>query len=53
MVKEELKKLRTLKATPKMLEIAKRDKKESRYVKSIWGYEYRAVAYEYSLFLRC
>ena len=53
MVKEELKKLRTLRATPKMMELAKQDKKEMRLINSIYGYRYNAKTYEYYLFLRC
>lgn len=53
MVKEELKKLRTLRATPKMMEIAKSDQKEMRLIRSVYGYSYNAKAYEFYLFLRC
>lgn len=53
MIKAELLKLRTLKATPKMMEMAKNDKKEMRTVTSSWGWSHPKKAYQYSLFLRC
>lgn len=52
MVKAELKKLRTLRATPKMMQMAKSDKKEMRTITTHWS-SYQQKAYEYSLFLRC
>ena len=53
MIKSELLKLRTLKATPKMMEMARNDKKEMRTVTSSWGWSHPKKAYQYSLFLRC
>ena len=53
MVKAELRKLRTLRALPKMIELAREDKKEYRPIQSLYGWKYNAVAYKYSLFLRC
>jgi len=52
-IKAELKKLRTLKATPKMMELAKNDKKKKRTITTHYGYQYEKVSYEYALFLRC
>lgn len=52
MIKAELLALRTLKATPKMMEMAKNDKVETREYES-YGSKYITQAYEYSLFMRC
>ena len=53
MIKKELLALRTLKATPKMMAMAKNDKKEKRRITTRYGYQYEKVTYEYGLFLRC
>ena len=53
MIKKELLSLRTLNATPKMMEMAIKDTLESREYKSPWGSTYRYKAYEYCLFMRC
>lgn len=52
MIKKELLALRTLKATPKMMEMAQNDKKVKREYKS-WGSVYTEELYEYSIFMRC
>lgn len=52
MIKKELLALRTLKATPKMMEMAANDTVEERTYKDRWGtYGYRG--YAYNIFLRC
>ena len=53
MIKEELKKLRTLHATPKMLQMAKADKIAPRPYCSWKGRTYTSNTYEWGLFLRC
>lgn len=53
MIKKELLALRTLKATPKMMEMARNDRIESRKWTSIWGGTYTYKTYEYNLFMRC
>lgn len=53
MIKKELMKLRTLKATPKMMEMAKNDKKIPRQYTTYWGGTYTATIYEYGIFMRC
>lgn len=50
--KKELKKLRTLKATPKMLQMAAADAKKPRTI-SRWGTSWTEDAYEYGLYMRC
>lgn len=52
MIKKELLQLRTLKATPKMMEMAKADTKQPRTHKSYWGTS-KYNGYEFNIFLRC
>lgn len=53
MIKKELLALRTLKATPKMMEMARNDKIEDRQWTSHWNSTYTYKTYEYNLFMRC
>lgn len=53
MIKKELLALRTLNATPKMMELAIADTLETREFKSPWGGVYRRKGYQYCLFMRC
>lgn len=53
MIKKELLALRTLRATPKMMEMARNDKLENRKWTSHWGNTYTYKTYEYCLFIRC
>ena len=53
MIKKELMALRTLRATPKMMEMAKNDRKIQRKYESWYGYTGQKVMYEYCLFMRC
>lgn len=53
MIKKELLALRTLKATPKMMELARADFIEARTWTSHWGGKYTYKSYEYNLFMRC
>lgn len=53
MIKKELLSLRTLKATPKMMEMARNDKIEDREWTSYWHSTYTYKTYEYNLFMRC
>ena len=53
MIKKELLALRTLKATPKMMEMARSDYIEARTWESYWGSKYTYKTYEYNLFMRC
>ena len=53
MIKKELRALRTLRATPKMMEMAKNDQKIKREYTSWYGYTGKKVMYEYCLFMRC
>ena len=52
MIKKELLQLRTLKATTKMMEMAKQDTKQARTYKSHWG-TYKYNGYAFNIFLRC
>lgn len=52
MIKRELKALEDLKATPEMMDLAKRDKKERReYTR--WGGRYTSSEYKYCIYMRC
>ena len=53
MIKKELMALRKLRATPKMMELARYDKKVMREHRSWYGYTTKKVAFEYCLFMRC
>lgn len=53
MRKEELRKLRTLAATPKMMRLAAEDTPKKTIEKAHWGMEYVRETTEYGLFLRC
>lgn len=52
MIKKELLQLRTLKATTKMMEMAKQDTKQARTYKSYWG-TCKYNGYAFNIFLRC
>lgn len=52
MIKRELLALQTLKATPKMMEMARQDEKKKREAETHWG-KTTYLGYENSIFLRC
>lgn len=53
MKKEELRRLRTLNATPKMMRMAAGDKMQEREIMSPWGYPHKKECYRYGVYLRC
>ena len=53
MIKKELMALRTLKATPKMMEMARNDTVQQRSYTNHWGGPYAYKGYAYNIFLRC
>ena len=53
MIKKDLLALRTLKATPKMMEMAKTDSIQKRSYMTRWGGPYAYKGYAYNIFLRC
>lgn len=53
MKKEELRRLRTLNATPKMMKMAAEDKIQERTRTLVWGTAYKVMRYRYGVYLRC